>query len=435
MSLAITTTPTVTAGTKQFGNLPIHFIAYQTSDKIQTNLLYTANSTAFPTTTTGTGSITTMSSSYPLSADKFETIYNPANTSSQIPLVGTQRDYVRFSAGGTASGTYAKTLVNWDMTLDNWFTIVVKSSGTSVAGKVKLRSSGTNERIYTFTTNATANTWEKKVFDMRNDGTAGVGGEPVWASITEVEVTLDTNSTVVDFALVYGANNISQIIGEEIPLRISCVSEASFEDAVDQADLLCNQQTAQKIATGRSATFKVASKKQNLEAEGLGLGDIIKMKKNYFLEVLNDTNVGNKSISAGAITLPASLKIASVFIEGQGTLKAKNNTSNLDVGAYNYNSTTGVITFNTGHDGKVPVITILNLTSKPTVEGKNLETGLVGWLQVPRNTESGKYRYLISNKAQLMLEPESFNDDGDQLNMMFSILPYNGIYFTKAQDL
>lgn len=435
MSLVITTTPITSAGTKQFVDYPTHFIGYQTTDTLISNKLYTDNSSAYPATVVGTGSVSVVSTGLPLAGEKFDTVYNPANTSSSIPLVGKNRDITRVACGGTADGG-AKWSVNWDMTMDNWFAIVVKSSSTSIAGKLKVRSSGANESVLSFTTSATANTWEVKKFDFKTDGASGVAftGTPVFSTITEIEITLDVISTSVDVALVYGANNLSQIIGEVITIKHTCVSEASFEHTLDQAELLCGQQVVSKTGSSKAVSLKIGSKKKDIETQAVALGDVIQMKKDYFLELYNDSNVGNKSFSAGAMTLIASLKIASVEIDGVGVLKPVDSATSVPEGAYHYDSSTGVLTVNTLYNGKVPTIFILNYISKKTRTSRNLDLGLVGWLQMPRRSENGKFEYITAKKAQLSLEAEGFNDDFDQVNYMYNIYPRGGEYVSIAND-
>jgi hypothetical protein len=432
MSLVITTNPITTAGTKQFGgDKPITFTGYQVKDTLLNNKLYTDNSTAYPATVVGTATITTVSSRFPLSGDLFETVFNPGDAISQVPLVGQQRDYININATATNGG--CKFSVAWDMSQDNWFAVVNKSSSTSVAGKVKVRSSASQESVLSFTTSATAQTWKVDLYDFKTNGASGVTftGTPVFTGITEIEITLDAISTA-DIALVYGANNYSQIIGSKIAYKHACVSEADLQMTMEISDLLCNQQVEQRTGSGRNVQFTIGSKKKDLEAQAFAMGDVLRRKLGYFIELLNDQNVGGKAVAAGTITLPASQNIALVEIDGVGTLKPYHSATNVPVGAYHYTGTT--LTVNTLYNGKIPTIYIWNRVSKLTRQVRNLELGYVGFLQVPRKTESGKYEYVTSTKAQVSLEAEGFNDDFDQVNFLYSVYPKNGVYVEIAND-
>jgi len=432
MSLVITTNTITTAGTKQFNDLPIVFSGYQVKDSLISNKIYTDNSSAYPATAIATGSASTISTNFPLAGDLFATIYNPGNTIANVPLVGRQRDYTRVTAGAIADGV--KWAVSWDMTLDNWFVVVVKSGGTSVAGKLTVRSTAGNESVCAFTTSSVANTWESKIFNFKTAGATGVTitGAPAFAAITEIEVTLDAASNA-DVAMAYAVNNYSQIIGSRIAYRHACVSEANFQNTLEMADLLCGQQVEQKTGSGRTIEITVGSKKKDIEAQAIGIGDIVRRKNGYFLEVLNDENVGQKAVTAGVITIPAGLNVALVEIEGAGVLKPYHEATAVPEGAYHYDTTT--ITTNALYNGKVLRVWIWNRVSKVTRQVKNLEMGFLGFLQMPRKTESDKYEYITTTKTQVSLQPEGFNDDFDQVNFMYSVYPQNGTYVEIANDL
>lgn len=432
MSLVITRPTITTAGSKQFNSeLITVFTGYQVKDTLITQKLYTNNSSAYPATAVATGTFAVQSTNFPLAGDLYNTIYNPSNTSLQTPLVGVRNDYTRVTAASANDGI--KYSVSWNMTLSNFAVIVVKSTGTSVAGKVKFRSSASNESVCSFTTSATANTWEKKIFEVKRDTSPGVAltGTPVFSSITELEITLDATGSA-DVAMIYGVNNYSQIIGEKVVIPHRCTTEAEFENTLEAADLLCGQQVEQKTGNGRNVQFTLGSKKKDIESQGIAMGDIVRLKSGYFLELLNDENVGAKTVAAGTITLPAGLKVANVYIEGVGNLKEYHTATGIPEGAYHYTSTT--LTLNTLYNSTTPVIYIWNQSNKITREIRNLELGYVGFLQVPRKTESGKYEYITSKKAQVMLNAEGYNDDFDQVNFMYSVYPQNGVYAEIAND-
>lgn len=433
MSLAIATTPITSAGAKQFSDLVIQYTAYQVKDTILENKLYLDNSSAYPATVVGTATLTTVTSRKPLAGDLYNTVYTPADIAVNVPLVGQSRNYTNINA--TAINGGAKWSVNWNMSNDNWFSIVVKSTSTSVAGKLKIRSSASNESVCTFTTSATANTWERKTFDFKTNGATGVTwtGTPVFTGITEIEVTLDAISTA-DVAFVYGANNLSQLVGAKLSYAHPCVSEFAMENTLEMADYLCGQQVIGSTGTGRTINIKIAALKKDIEANAIGLGDVVKVKSNYVQELVNDTNVGNKAFSAGTLTITANQIISRIYVEGVGQLKEADSATTVAERAYHYNSSTGVITVNTLYNGKVPTIYIWNNKALLTTQVKNLELGYVGYLSIPRKLEGGKYQYIICRQAQVMMEAETMADDGDKLNFMYKIYPVNGLYVDVATE-
>lgn len=434
MSFIPTTVTQTSGGTKQFAEYPIIFKFYQVKDSIISNKLYTDGSSAYPATAVGTGSFSTVESRLPLAGDLYETVYNPANSVSQVPVVGRQRNYTRVNCGGTVNGG-AKWTVTWNLTSENWFAIAVKAPTSSVAGKLKIRSTASNEYVLAFTTSATANTWETKYFDFKTSGSTGVTitGVPVPATITEVEVTLDVISTSCDVAFLYATNIPQQIIGQTVTFTMPCVSEFAFENTLETADLICNQQVEQSLSTGRTISIKVGTKAKDVIAQSYALGDVPLRQTGRFLELYNSNTIGNRSISAGVMTIGSGLDLASVFIDGVGTLHPVNSATNVPEGGYHYTGST--LTFNTIHNGKVPVIHIFNTISKLTRSIKNLELGYVGFLQVPRRFENGKIEYITVPKAQVMLDAEGFNDDGDQVNFMFKVYPTaSGVYAEIAND-
>jgi len=432
MSLVIATTPNTTAGTKQFSGLPIIFNGYQVKDTFINNKLYADNSSAFPSTVVGTATLNLRTSNSPLAGNLFETLFNPGNSSALIPLVGQKRDYLNINA--TAINGGARWAVSWNMTFDSWATLVIKSTGASIAGKLKFRSSGSNESVCAFTTSATANTWTNiSRFDFKTvAGAVTFTGTPVFSNITEVEITLDAVSQI-DVAMIYGVNNYSQIIGEKIGYAHPCVSEANFENTLEMSELLCNQLVEQKTGSGRAVSLTVGSKKKDIEAQSIGLGDIIKMKQGYFIDIINDENIGKRVVTAGAITLVGGLNIALVEIDGIGVLKPFHTATAVPENAFFYTGTT--FTTNPLYNGRIVKIYIWNLSNKATREIKGLEMGFVGFLQMPRRTESGKYEYITTRKAQVTLQTEGFNDDFDQVNFMYDIYPQNGTYVEIATDL
>ena len=437
MSLVLATLPLTSAGTKQFGELPIVFTGYQVKDSLLDYFIYTNNSPAYPLTPVGTGaSVNVLTTDFAPSGDLFTTLYNPSQTPTNftLPLVGVKKDYVRISRNTAAGG--AKLSVSWDLSLQNWFVVVAKANAANIAAKLIIRSSAGNEAVCSFTTPATANTWSRFIFNFKVNGSPNVtfNGNPNFSSITELEISLDAANTSVDVAMLYAVNNYSQIIGNKIVYKHTCVSEFGFENTLDFADLLCNQQVSQRTATSRKIEITIGAKRKDIEAQAIALGDIIKLKTGYFLQLLNDENVGRKEFSSsGTITLPNNLNIALVEIDGVGVLKEYHNSSSVPENAYHYAGTT--LTVNSIYAGKIPRIYIWSRENKPTRTVNNLDLGFLGFMQIPRRMENGKFEYITAPKVQVSLDNEAFNEDFDQINFRYSVFPHNGKYVEIANDL
>lgn len=432
MSLYTPVTAITTAGTKQFANPPV-FKAYQVKDNLIPYKLYWDDSSAYPLTDIATGTHATVSSRRPLAGDLYETLFDPANTSSDVPLVGQKRDYARITAGAIDDG--AKISVgNWDLSNRNWFVLVVKSTGTSIAGKLKIRSSAGNESVCSFTTNSTADTWEAKVFDFRTDGATNVAftGTPVFTGITEIEVTVDTADSV-DVAMTYATVTRQEIIGSELTIVHPCISEAGIEDSVDVGDLLCRQLAEASTVTGRTTTVTLGTKKKDIADQAIALGDVLSKEQVYVPELYYDATLNSTAIATGTITVTAGLKIAHIYIDGVGYLQAFDSATDVPEGAYHYSGTT--ITVNAIYNGKVPRIYIYNQKNLLVRKARGLELGYVGYLDIPRKTENGSYEYWKSSKAQVRMTAESFNDDFDQINFEYKLFANaSGAFYTVANE-
>lgn len=438
MSLVLQTPLITHAGTKQWVDYPIVFKHYQYKDTFISELLYLEGSAAYPATVVGTATTSIITSNFPVSG---ETIYHPSHTASTVdgftvnsPLVGRRSNYTRINA--TAINGGSKWTVSWDMSNDNWLVVVHKSSTTSVAGKVKVRSSVSNESVGAFTTSATANTWTASIFNFKTSGATGVTitGTPVYTGITEVEITLDAIS-VCDIAAVYAVNNLDQVIGRIIGYSHTCVSEVAFENTLETANLLCGQQVERVTGSGRTMSMTISSKKFDMLTEASAMGTSLEQKTIYYEDVINSDVIGKKTITAGTVTLLGSQNLSSVYVDGVQFSRVTSATA-IPLNAYHYNSSTGVFTFNTQYNGRTPIVRIWNTASRTTRSIRNLEMGYLGYLQAPRRAEeSGVIDYITCEKAQNMFDSEALNDDFDQLNIKYNIYPSNGVYAYKSVNL
>lgn len=431
MSLATYPTTVASAGVKEVQEIMLD--AYQCLDDGISNKLYFDGS-YFDSlgTAIATGVQTTQTTNRPLAGDLYETLYYFDNTEAQRPLVGQGRNYKRIVA--TAADDGYKYAFPSNLSDENWAVIVIKSGGTSVAGKLKIRSGAGQESVCSFTTSSTANTWERKIFSFKVDGSTNVAftGSPDFSAITELEITLDAITTQVDVAMVYFANNYLQLIGNELKIRQTCVSEYSIERTLDTAFLTCKQQEERGTGTGKSVMFNVGTKKQDIAVEGLALGDIVKGRNVYTTETINSTNVSNTAIAAGALTKTANLKIDTVYI-GNQLMMSYHEATNVPLNAYHYNAGTGVFTFNAFYNGKVPTIKVNSLINLPSIQDKELKLGYVGVFRGKITVNETKYKLYTAKKSQIMFNDLSVNDDFDQENYSYKIYrDDNGVYMTKS---
>jgi hypothetical protein len=424
MSNVVYPSTVTSAGTKTL--LEVGLDAYQVKDISLSEKLYFDGSSYINSISSAvtSGTETVSSANLPVAGDLYNTVYFYSDAEASRPLVGRQTDITTITTTGSNDGrkyTLAK-----DMSNDYWAVLVYKSSS---AGKLKIRETGTKERVYTLP--SSSGSWTRGIFNMRVDGVAGATSDPDWSAITVREITLDSAGSI-NIAMFYICNNYLQIIGNLLKVRHLCISELTMERTLDTADLLCKQQAVQSTGTTKSFTINVGTKQQDITVEGLALGNIIKKESVYMVDTINDTNVGNKPISAGALTLSASLNIDTVYIGSQQYV-AVNSASNVPSKCYHYNSSTGVFTFNTEENGKVPTIKINNLVSLPTVGDENLELGYVGTFRLQKLVNDTRNMIYISKKAQIMYNSQDMNEDFDQSNFSYKIYrDPNGRYMSKS---
>lgn len=438
MSNILATIPVTHAGAKQWNNYPILFKYYQYKDTHISELLYLEGSTAYPGTIVLSATATIQTTNFPISG---EILYHPSHTLSAVdgfttrsPLVGRKIDYTRITTTAVNSGI--RYSVAWDMSNDNWLVVVHKSSSASIAGKVKVRSSSGNESVSSFTTSATANTWQPSVFNFKTNGATGVNitGSPVYTAINEIEITLDAAS-VADIGAIYAVNSYGQIIGRILGYSHNCVSEVELENVLETAELMCGQQVEKITSTGRKFSLKVSGKKFDMEVESSAMGSPLETRTVYVEETINSDIIGKRIITSGTITILANQNISSVYIDGVQFSRVTSATL-VPIRGYHYNSTTGVMTFNTENNTKLPFIKINNTRSMIVRTVRNLELGYYGYLQAPRTAEeSGVIDYIICEKAMNMLNAETMADDFDSMSVTYNVFSNNGVYAYKAINL
>lgn len=403
--------PYVTAGTKQFETLAFKFFQYK--DSVIKNKVFFDDSTLYPLTATATGTITQKSTGLPTAG---EVVYSPTATA---PLVFQSRDVHLVEATAADDGVNCSPLVTLDMTYDNFAVIVVKSSGTSVAGKVKFSdSSGTDYSEVAFTTSATANTWEAIVLEIKDS--TNWTNTPDFSDITDIDITLDTLGTDVTVAMVYGVNNLNQVIGTALTLDYTtCPSAATMADNFEKTDLVCKQLTKRKIGTSRAPSLDLTNKTTDLYRSAVVNGSMVKRDSQYVFEKVYGT--GSAAIATATISAGAGLIIGLVKI-GEKTLTPVSSAGLVDANSYHYDSSTGTMTFDSSLNGSVPTVWAENSVTIDNFDVAGLELGYLGRFYMTRVSEQGRKIYNTAFKAQISGGDDSAADDGDETNTIFDFL-------------
>ena len=408
-------------GSKQLAVKPTIYRYYQTKAERLNNYLFLDGSSLATPTVSGTATATLRTVDGP----KGGPVVFSSKDLTNIPL--TPKDspnYYRIGNGATATSPIKFPFAR-NMGLDYWAGITIRQVGGSpVSGKFKLRSSGTNERIYSFTTSGTA--WANVFYQTLVDGVAGAGGEPVWASITEIEFTLDTLNTQIDVAFLQTANTTKQLIGVVQDQPYKCTTEAEMEDVAEQADIICAQKVEGKIPTTDTVSIVLKTQGEDPQAMALRTGDVVVQDRFYYDSVYNSTTVRRRAVSAGVTTVDAGLDIVHVYY-GDIKLERVFSASNVPTNGYFYNGTS--LTTNTTQiaNGQILTIVIKASAIMNTRKRSALQLAPVGELSISRETQQGIFKTYLCPKAQPMIEPESAGDV-DTVGTKFFI------YYDSATD-
>jgi hypothetical protein len=391
-------------GAAQFTEKPSTWRGYQYKDDVSNNFLYLDGSTLGTATVSGTATATLRTVDSPKGG---ETIFSSRDLTN-IPFTGRKdTPYYRIGNGATATSPIKFNFVR-NLSLDYWAAITIRQVGGSpVAGKFKIRSSGTNERIYSFTTTGTG--WAKFQFQTLIDGIVGAGGEPVWASITEIEFTLDTLNTSIDVAFVETANTVDQIIGFLKSVEYGCISEAEMEDVAEAADIRCGQKVDGKIPTSDSVSVTLKTMTEDPNAMALRTGEVIVQELFFYDQLYNNATVGRRAVASSTTTIAAGLDIVAVYF-GDVKLERVTSASNIPVNGYFYSGTSLQTNATQVADGQILTIKIRVSSVVNTRKRRPLRLALIGELTVSRKTRQGIYKTIVAPKAQPMIEPESAGD-------------------------
>jgi hypothetical protein len=377
---------------------------WQYKDDVVSNYLYLDGSTLATPTVSGTATATLRTVDGPKGGEIVFSSKDPSNK----PLTGRNNPpYYRIANGATATSPI-KFNFSRNLSLDYWSSITIRQVGGSpVAGKFKLRSSGTNERIFSFTTAGTG--WANFNFQNLVDGVAGAGGDPVWASITEIEFTLDTVSTSIDVAFVQTANTVQQLIGYQPNIEYGCISEAEIEDIMESADIQCGQRVEGKIPTSDAVSVVIKSQTEDPEAMALRTGEVVIQERHYYDITYNSATIGRRAVSAGVTTIDSGLDIVNVYY-GDIKLARVESATNVPVNGFHYTGTT--LTTNTTQIATGQILTIKAKVSAimNVRKRKALKLAPLGELTFDRKTKQKITKIIVMPKAQPMIEPESAGD-------------------------
>jgi hypothetical protein len=438
----INTANYVTAGTSQYGYRSPIWTGYQTQESFLPVKVYLDNSASYPITKVGTGDFVIDNASGPMVGDKFNTIYSPENTDNDVPLVGTNKSYATITA--TAANGGIKVPVKLDLSKMNWLVFVDRSDTASVAGKIKVRSSVGNESVISFTTSATAKKWIgggtaiAHTFQFREESTSNVAfvGTPNFTDITEIEITLDAAGQI-DAAMIYFVEDAGQFIGGINQVEFECLSEVAMERNLETSQLMCNQLSEMVIGTSKEMSYTFTVKKQNLQTLGLASGAVTKTMNTNVYDVFTSPEVSPRVITSGTITLAN----GNVTIDKVSVPVARNNVNlkrfggaaaDTPVGMYHQSGTT--LTFNAAYNGLTPTVMIHDKRNILGYEERGLETGPVGYLVVPRQTQSGNLIFEVVPKCQISLDGNNSADDGDETTIKLTVMADKGVFMRRLQE-
>jgi len=325
-----------------------------------------------------------------------------------------------------------------DLSSYNAVIIVAKSTGTSTAGKLKIRSSVGNESVCSFDTSATANQWvggagdEARFYEFKVDGATNVSHTGTFdpSSVTELEVTGDTLGTDLSVYEVYFVTGIQQAIGYELGIQQTCVDSMTREVSREMSDILCNQVANSSISSSDSYLINTTFKRQDLKVTAMSTGDILIEREVTVVKKYN-TPI---AITSNTATYPSNFKISKVIV-GETPLDVYYRASDVPTNAY-HDDGAGTLTFNGLSDGTKITIFYEDTTTFSATVFKALEQGFYGYLSVPQVSENGVVSYLVAKKAQINFVSSSQADDGSTVEIQFKLFAdSDGVYVTEAKQV
>jgi hypothetical protein len=316
----------------------------------------------------------------------------------------------------STNGTATISVGSWDLTYRKFLTFVVrKTSTTMTTGTIRALSGVGDLAEQTFDiTSLSAGDYQRLTIDV-SDATLQSGSFDI-SAVTDVEIEIDVSGEALEIGMIYAVSDRLMTIGGIIDLQFNCIGELSIENTIETADKICKNLARDVFGTGRTDTITVTTPNVNLLGYALAAGKVPKNELFETITTVNSSSVVSRAISTNTITLPTNLSIWTVAVDGvtyQDGSSVGLTASTLTPGYYHYNSSTGVMTFPTGLNTKIPVVQAINNTQIPHFDSVGLDTGYEGVLYLVLESSDGRQKIIKVPRAKLVQTNDTFNTDNN----------------------
>ena len=410
--------------------LPV-FSSIQNEVDQEDNCVYLGNYST--TTAISGGTITFPTAPVPNAVNKFGTPY--AFVTTGIPLTYSNSSPVtRVTATGAASGrewTTAIPLIS--VSLSDFFGVVFKTSVTS--GTVSFRIGSDSSNYYVFTVTLSSASTSYSLYTKAFSAPTSTTGTPV---ITALDYFAVVGSTAMDIDVYrYAtANNASNFIGARSVMVFDALSDMQMENVISRGDIDFFNYTQQSVVTKKGFKITLKQNQIDMKTEAASYGQTIKSGAQNTQLVLNSPTDGPRAvITSNTITVQSGLtqeRMLYAIIQTGGTagvvlnpVRVGGTVADVNETTFFYNTSTGVITFSSVHEGTIPLVMYMTSTGTALYyENKNINTGAVGNLMFQRVFQNGGQEFYSFDVAELSESKRSQKDTNIELETTFMCYPY-----------
>lgn len=440
MSIATTTLRDYAQGNKSQYQGDLGYIrayGYNPYTNLCNNLTY-FSSGALQLTVVGTGTRSVVSTAPSAQAKSNGNFFYPSNTTPFNPLRGNNSPTfsLRVVAAAANDGIKLTFATPVDISGDEFASMVVATGTASAAFSIKIRSSTSNESVFTSTGSSVANTFTRSTWRPVNVPTntlVTLTGSPVFTAVTAVEITLAA-AGYIDLYSFLTAQDQFLIPGEQVRFSFGCIAALEAQRNLDTAEVTCGNAVADLVALKNAPKISITTDEQN-----------------FFLTALCTDTLPKNRLTAVAT------KAGSFVVSGTGTVAlgsgvkeiAKVKANGINLGptidglptdkTYKFDSTTGTLTFATDtnnnfigysnllapNDPKYMEIEYFDFQFKPVYDLKQNSLGFRFWFDTKSGVKGTQY------VALLTLESIGAKDGNDQPKYNLQALQYNGIIQTE----
>jgi hypothetical protein len=416
-----TSTFTTTGSISQLGRVvePI-FTIWQYRDDFIPFKVYWDNSRAFPVTVASASATYLNATPFTSGEMPFDPVSYSHGSLTNVPIVGSSaRQYLKAQA--SAANGLVEIPVVWDLTRARYVVTVLRSTGVATAGSCVAESSSGNSIAKPYTLSATTGSLTRVIVDSQN--AALYTGSPVLSGITKVRVIITTSGQNLEIAETYSVSDLLQVIGSKYDMRFECYSSFSAERNLEVSEQKCRQITKDVFSNGDGFKITLNVKQTTFTQMAIVMGTMVGRKTVPVVIEYNSDSIGFVIGGSNTMTLPINQSICSIRIGDTTYFQTPEFTNVVSGEYYDYNATTGVLTFPAGLIGRVPQITLWDLQSLDGFDHIGNKLGYVGHLWLPRFTKNNSVKYVIVPDARLSDVKESPADDGDEYALTFTSRP------------